>query len=155
MKLIFIAALARNRVIGRNGSVPWHLPEDVQRFKRLTIGHTLLMGRGTYDALSKPLPDRRNVVLTSKEIPGVETYGTIAEALKALQSEDEVYVIGGGQVFAQLLDSAGELKLTIVDQSVEGDTYFPPYEHLVGSMFRVVSEEQREGYSFVDLVRAD
>ena len=153
MKLIFIAALAANRVIGNDGAVPWDLPEDVQRFKRLTTGHALLMGRKTYDALGKPLPDRRNVVLTSQTIPGIETYPTLADALNALENEGDVYVIGGGEIFAQLLDSADELRLTLVEQYLDGDAYFPPYEHLVGSVFKLVSKEQRNGFSFADYVR--
>jgi dihydrofolate reductase len=153
MNLILIAAIARNRVIGKNGTVPWDIPEDIKRFKRLTIGHAVLMGRGTYQVLGSPLSDRRNVVLTSGEIPGVETYPTMADALKALEGEEDVYVIGGGQVYAQLLTSAAELQLTLVEQSVEGDTFFPPYEHLIGSIFRKASEEKHDGFSFVDFVR--
>jgi dihydrofolate reductase len=153
MKLILIAALARNRVIGKDGTVPWDIPEDIERFKRLTIGHTVLMGRGTYQVLGSPLSNRRNVVLSSSKIPGVETYPTIADALKALQNEEDIYVIGGGQVYAQLLTSAAELRLTLVDQTVEGDTYFPPYEHLIGSVFRKASEEKHDGYSFVNFAR--
>jgi dihydrofolate reductase len=115
----------------------------------------VLMGRRTFDTLSEPLTDRRNVVLTSREIPGVETYPTIAGALRALQEEIEVYVIGGGQIFAQLLTDAAELRLTIIDRTIEGDTFFPPYEHLIGSVFRAASIEKHDGFSFVDYVRKD
>jgi len=152
MKLILIAALTRNRVIGKDRAVPWDLPEDMQRFKRLTLGHVVLMGRGTYDALSTPLANRRNIVLTSSEIQGVETYRTIGEALEAVKNEGNVYVIGGGQIFAQLITSAAELRLTLVEQEVDGDTFFPPYEHLVGSLFRLASKEDHQGFSFVDYV---
>jgi len=153
MKLIIIAAVARNRVIGRGGDVPWDIPEDMERFKQLTVGHTVLMGRKSYESLGKPLPDRRNVVLTSRAIDGVETYPTIAEALQALENEEKVFVIGGGEVFAQLLDSADELRLTLVDRDVEGDTFFPPYEHLVGSVFRLVTRETHEGFTYADYAR--
>jgi dihydrofolate reductase len=153
MNLILIAALTRNRVIGKNRTVPWDIPEDMQRFKRLTLGHAVLMGRGTYETLSSPLTNRRNVVLTSRPIEGVETYPTISKAFEALKDERDVYVIGGGEVFSQLLLSAHELRLTLVDKEIEGDTFFPPYEHLIGSLFRLASKEEHEGFTFVDYVR--
>lgn len=153
MKLVLIAALTKNRVIGRNGAVPWDIPEDMERFKRLTLGHTVLMGRRTYETLSSPLTDRRNVVVTSAQLKGVETYPSIGEALRALENEDVVYVIGGGQIFAELLLSAEELRLTIVDQLLDGDTFFPPYEHLIGSIFKPVFSEKHEGFTFMDYAR--
>ena len=155
MKLIIIAAVARNRVIGKDGKVPWDIPEDMERFKQLTTGHTVLMGRKSFESLGESLPGRRNVVLASKPVEGVETYPTIAGALEALQNEEKVFVIGGGEIFAQLLDSADELRLTLVDQDAEGDTFFPPYEHLVGSVFRVMNRETHEGFTYADYVRTD
>jgi dihydrofolate reductase len=153
MNLILIAALTKTRVIGRNGAVPWNIPADMQRFKRLTLGHVVLMGRRTYETLSEPLVNRRNVVITSRPIEGVETYPSIADALRALESEENVYVIGGGQVFAELLDSAAMLRFTIVNREIDGDTFFPPYEHLIGTTFKLVSEEPHEDFSFRDYVR--
>jgi dihydrofolate reductase len=153
MKLAIIAAIGKNRVIGKAGKLPWHLSEDLKRFKKLTIGHAVLMGRKTFKSLKRPLTDRRNVVLSSKPIPGVETYTSIPEALKALAQEETVFVIGGGQLFAQLLDRADLLYLTIVDQEPGGDTFFPDYKHLLGPTFRLVSREPHEGFEFVDYVR--
>jgi len=155
MNLIIIAALTRDRVIGRNRTVPWDIPEDMQRFRRLTTGHPVLMGRGTYETLSSPLTDRRNVVLTSRNIAGVETYPTIAQALEQLEGSGDVYVIGGGQVFAQLIDSAAQLRLTVVQKKIIGDTFFPPYEHLVGTVFRLATKEQHDGFAFEDYVRIE
>jgi dihydrofolate reductase len=153
MKLILIAALSRNRVIGKNGNVPWHLPEDMKRFKQLTTGHTVLMGRRSYESIGKPLPDRRNVVLSSHPVPGVETYTSINDALKALSTEPVIFIIGGGDVFRQTLALADALYLTLLDREVEGDTFFPEYEHLIGSRFRLAHQETREGFSFVDYER--
>jgi dihydrofolate reductase len=153
MDLIIIAALTKDRVIGKDRAVPWDIPEDMRRFKRLTTGHPVLMGRGTYETLSTPLTNRRNIVLSSQPIEGVETYPTIAEALDVLKDEGDVYVIGGGQIFAQLLTSAAVLHLTIVERKIQGDTFFPPYEHLVGSVFRQVVKEQHKGFSFEDYIR--
>jgi len=153
MNLILIAALTKARVIGRNGAVPWDIPADMQRFKRFTLGRVVLMGRRTYETLSEPLVDRRNVVISSRPIEGVETYSSIADALRAVETEGDVYVIGGGQIFAELLDSAAALRLTIVDREINGDTFFPPYEHLIGTVFKLASEESHEGFSFKDYVR--
>ncbi len=150
MKLIIIAALNKKRVIGNNGKLPWHISEDLKRFKKLTVGHTVLMGRKTFESMGKPLPDRRNVVLASKKIPGVETYSTIAAALAALKKEKKIFVIGGGKVFEQFLDRVDELRLTLVDIGVDGDTFFPSYEHLIGTRFMLVNEEKHEGYTFRD-----
>ena len=148
-----IAALDRNRVIGRDGKLPWHISEDLKRFKRLTKGHVVLMGRKTYESLGKPLPDRRNIVLSSRAIPDVESYRSLAEALRALKDENTVFIIGGGEVFRQALPIVDGLHLTIVDGEHEGDTFFPEYEHLIGTTFVITGKEDHEGYSFVDYMR--
>jgi dihydrofolate reductase len=153
VKLALIAAVARNRGIGYKGELPWKLPEDMRRFKQITTGHTVLMGRKTFEALGKPLPNRRNVVLTHRELPGVESYSTIDAALAALAGEQRVFVIGGGEIYAQLLDNADELFLTHVHRDVLADAFFPPFEHLIGTRFREVFREDRDGFSFVDYIR--
>lgn len=150
MKLAIIAAVGKNRVIGKDGKLPWHISEDLKRFKRLTTGHVVLMGRKTFESMGKPLSNRRNVVITSKHIPGVETYASVDEALKALAHQEKVFVIGGGQIYAQLIERADELYLTLVEEEFAGDTFFPPYEHLLGSRFTLVNEERHKGYRFVD-----
>jgi dihydrofolate reductase len=151
--LAIIAAVARNRVIGSEGRLPWRLPEDLKRFKRLTTGHTVLMGRKTWESLGKPLPDRRNVVVSSRPVSGTEWYSSTSDALRALASEDRVFVIGGGTLYAQLLERADELYLTLVHREADGDVLFPPYEHLLGSLFIERSRELRGDFDFVDYVR--
>lgn len=153
MTVALIAALARNRVIGREGAIPWHLSEDLKRFKRLTTGSTVLMGRKTYASIGKPLPNRRNVVLTSRPIHGIECFSSLDAAFEALRDSGRIFVIGGGTLYAQLLDRADELYLTLLDRDAEGETLFPPYAHLIGSRFREVAREVHEGYTFLDLVR--
>jgi dihydrofolate reductase len=153
VKLAIIAAVGMNRVIGKNGKLPWHISEDLKRFKRLTTGHAILMGRKTFESLGKPLANRRNVVLSSKPIPGAETYPSIPEALNALASAGTVFVIGGGTLYAQLLERADEVYLTLVDQEIVGDTFFPAYEHLVGKRFKLARREDHRGYAFVDYVK--
>ena len=153
MKLAIIAAIARNRVIGKEGKLPWHVPEDLKRFKQLTTGHAVLMGRKTFDALGRPLPNRRNVVLSSAPVKGVESYRSIPEALEKLENEDVVFVLGGGQIYSQLLQRVDYLYLTVMEKDYDGDTYFPEYEHLTGTLFRLFNDEPRKGFSFRDYER--
>lgn len=159
---MLIAALAEeNRVIGQDGDLPWHLPGDLKRFKRLTLGHPVLMGRKTFESiverLGGPLPERRSVVLTSRsrlhDHPDVVVCGSLDEALEAVADEDVVFVAGGGSVYRQLLPSADRLELTLVEGEWNGDVVFPEYEGLVGTEFRVVAEETGDGYRFVTLER--
>ena len=148
-KLALIAAIARNRVIGKDGKLPWHISEDLKRFKKLTTGHVILMGRRTFESMGRQLPNRRHVVITSRSIPGVETYRSIPEALNALANEEKIFVIGGGQIYAELLDRADELFLTMVDKEVDGDTFFPPYEELVIAKFKLTNKEEQDGYTSI------
>lgn len=123
-----IAAMSRNRVIGADGKIPWHLSEDLKFFKRTTLGHIILMGRKTYDSLGKPLPGRENWVMTrGEEIPGVRTLRSAADIVDP-QDGREIFVIGGAQLYAELLPLCAELFLTHVDREVEGDVFFPPFE---------------------------
>ena len=164
-EIILIAAVAdENRVIGKEGELPWHLPEDLKRFKRLTSGHPLLMGRRTFASLTQhfegePLPERRCVVLTSRgrlpEYPEVETYASIEEALDALSGVDHLFIGGGEDVYRQFLPMADRLELTLVEGHYEGDTYFPAYEHLIGRAFEKTKEDQRSGFRFVTYDRID
>jgi dihydrofolate reductase len=154
MKLIIIAAIARNRIIGKNGKLPWNIPEDLKRFKQLTTGHTVIMGRNTFESFgSKPLPGRLNIVITSRCINGVMTYPSLGFATQALKNEVEIFVIGGGKLFAEALKSADELRLTMVDQEVDGDAYFPPYADYLRNNFQLTHEEFHIGFSFLDYVR--
>ena len=153
MKLIIIAAIARNRVIGKDGKLPWHIPEDLARFKQLTTGHTVIMGRRTFDSLENPLPYRTNIVITSRVINGVKSFPSLEFALQALKNENEVYVIGGGKLFIAALPYADELRLTLVEREVDGDTYFPPYQELLHRQFQLVQEERGSGFTFVHYVR--
>lgn len=163
-EIVLIAAVAEeNRVIGRGKELPWHLPEDLKRFKRLTTGHPLIMGRRTFESIvhqfGGPLPDRRLIVLTSEgpfeEYPAVETYGSIEQALEAVTDEDVVYVGGGESVYRQFLPRADRLELTLVEGDFDGDTYFPPFEHLIGEEFERTNVDRRHGFRFVTYERAE
>jgi len=125
-----VAACSRNRVIGRSGALPWRLPTDLQRFRQLTLGQCVVMGRKTYESLPsqlRPLPDRRNLVLTSRwargDPAGVEAFTTLPSALAA--TEFDCFVIGGEQVFREALPFARRIYLTAVDTVCEGDAFFP------------------------------
>jgi dihydrofolate reductase len=150
VKIAIIAAIAKNRVIGKDGKIPWHISDDLKRFKKLTTGHTILMGRKTFESLGRQLANRRNVVISSGTMSGVESYRSIPEALNALANEEKIFVIGGGQIYAELLDRADELFLTMVDKEVDGDTFFPPYEELVITTFKLTNKEEQGGYTFMD-----
>jgi len=153
VKLAIIAAVARNRAIGKEGRLPWHIPEDLRRFKRLTMGHALLMGRKTFDSIGHPLPGRRNVVLSSRPVPGVESYHTLDAALAALADQERVFVIGGGQLYAQLLERADEIYLTLLDADAEADIFFPSYENVLHDRFSLVNRETHDGFTFLDYRR--
>ena len=153
-----IAAVAeKNRAIGKGNALPWHLPEDLRRFKRLTTGHPLLMGRRTFESLVEqfggPLPNRRNVVLTSRgRLPGypdVETHASISEAMAALGGSERIFIGGGGAVYEQFLPTADRLELTLVEGDYEGDAFFPPFEHLIGPVFEIAEKDRRDGFRFV------
>lgn len=126
--MALIAAVARNGVIGRDGQLAWHLPQDLQHFKRTTLGHPIVMGRKTYDSIGRALPSRRNIVVTRQagwSAPGVEVAASLQEALAMVRESDRVYVIGGAQIYRAALPLADELVLTEIDLDVEGDVHFP------------------------------
>lgn len=131
MIVSLIAAMSTNRVIGRDGGLPWRLPEDLKHFKRLTVDHTVVMGRKTFDEIKRPLTNRRNVVITRRadfQPAGVHVVASLDEALALAAGEDEVFVIGGGEIYRLALPRADRLYLTVVHAEVEGDTYFPAFE---------------------------
>jgi dihydrofolate reductase len=129
-----IAAVSRNGVIGRKGRLPWHYPEDLARFKTLTTGHAVLMGRRTFESIGRPLPGRRNVVLTRAPAPrlpeGVLSFNSLEAALQACaeSGETELFVIGGAELYAQALPLCDRLYLTRIERDVEGDAHFPPWD---------------------------
>lgn len=130
-RVVLIAAVARNRVIGAKGGMPWHLPEDLKHFKRITLGHPVIMGRRTWVSLGKPLPGRENIVLTrtrGADIHGARVAGSLQDALDLLPDHDSVFVIGGAEIYALALPAADELVLTEIDRDFEGDTFFPDWD---------------------------
>jgi dihydrofolate reductase len=126
-----VLAMSENRVIGLDGGLPWHLPKDLQHFKKLTVDHTVIMGRKTFDEIKHPLANRRNVVVSRNpefQPRGVTVVPSLEEALALGATEREVFVIGGGEIFRLALPRADRLYLTVVHATVEGDTYFPAFD---------------------------
>jgi dihydrofolate reductase len=129
--LSLIAAMAENRTIGRDGTLPWHLPRDMRRFKEITMGHAVIMGRKTYESMDKPLPGRRNLVLTRRRDyckAGIEVLPTLDAALAAAYGDLEVFVAGGEQIYRLALPRADRIYLTIVHHVFDGDAVFPEFE---------------------------
>lgn len=154
MRLSIVAAVSANGVIGREGEMPWHYPEDLEHFKQTTLGHPVIMGRRTFesirDRLGSPLPDRTNVVLTSSpdELPdGVVGVSSVEEAISAARARNDVaYVIGGETVYRQFLSRADELILTELDAEYEGDTVFPNWN---SEDWAEVERDERDDLAFV------
>lgn len=151
MTLALIVAHDPNLVIGKDGSLPWHYSEDLKYFKRITMGHPLLMGRGVFEELNeKPLPGRENVVLSrSRSYDQVPTFASIEEALKYLKPADVVFVVGGGEVYQQTISEADKLFVTEIHKTYDGDTYFPEYREDIGNVWREIKREDQPELSFV------
>ena len=142
MSLTLIAAVADGGVIGRSNTLPWYLPADLRRFKRLTTGHTVIMGRKTYESVGRPLPDRRNLVISSSKDfrpTGVTVVPSMEDALKQAKDDADVFVIGGARVFEAALPMADRLELTRVHAAIPGDVFFPPFNP---AEWTLVSEEK-------------
>ncbi|HAA93900.1 MAG: hypothetical protein CMM48_15355 [Rhodospirillaceae bacterium] len=163
MRLSLIVAMAENRVIGRDGDLPWRIPEDLQRFKNTTMGKPMIMGRKTWESLGRPLPGRPHIVISRDPeyaADGVVTVTSFEDARANAEAlaDDEIMVIGGAEIYRAALDRANRIYLTEVHQAVDGDTYFPEFDRTDWV------ETEREGpitvaddglqFSFVNLDRA-
>ena len=158
MAITIIVAKSNNGIIGKDGDLPWRLPEDLKRFKRLTTGNIVVMGRKTYDSIGRPLPNRKNIVISrnmSLKIEGVDVEHDLVDVLKRNQ-EENVYVIGGGQIYVDALPFSEKLEVTEVDVELVGDTSFPEID---SSQWKEIFREKRVDpesnltYSFVSLER--
>ncbi len=160
-RLVLVAAMGRNRVIGHGGRMPWHLPADLAHFKRLTMGHVMIMGRKTFEAIGRPLPGRTTVVLSrsAPELPeGVQQAHGWDEALAGLAGQT-VMVVGGGEIYAQALPRAHAMELTLIDAEFEGDAFFPRWTRkhwqLTSHTVRPADDANPCAMSFCSLIRVD
>jgi dihydrofolate reductase len=162
LRISVVAAVARGGVIGRDGAIPWRVPEDARRFREVTMGHPVVMGRRTWDSLPdrfRPLPGRRNVVVTRNpgwQADGAERAGSLEEALGMLEGAPRAFVIGGAELYAAALPLADELLLTEIDLDVEGDTFFPSWSHTEFDEVARAEHRSESGvaFSFATYVRA-
>lgn len=157
-KIALVVAMDKNRAIGRAGALPWHLPDDLKHFKALTLGKTVLMGRKTFQSIGRPLPKRRNVVLTKDPSFGAEGVEVVHSLDDALLLDEEIMVIGGGEVYALFLPLATHLHLTLVDTAIpDADTFFPEWNPAqwreTHREFHPADERHLFAFSFVDLER--
>jgi dihydrofolate reductase len=159
MRLSAIAAVAANGCIGRGNALPWRLPADLRRFKRLTLGHTLIMGRRTYESIGRPLPGRTTVVLTHRRDyapEGVRVAHSLEEALELARGDEEIFIAGGAELYRQALAQVDRLYLTRIERDYEGDTFFPEVDL---SRWRLVAQESHPAtateppYSFLTYER--
>jgi len=158
-RLTLVAALSRDRVIGLDNQLPWTLPADLKRFKALTTGKTILMGRKTFESIGRPLPRRRNVVLSRSGFssPGVETFESLDAVRRALPVAEEIMVIGGGEIYRQCLPHATRLALSVVHASVPGDAWFPliqAHQWLLSASEHVPADEANDhDFTFMEFER--
>ena len=162
MRVALVAAVARNGVIGRDGELPWRLPADLRYFKALTLGKPVVMGRKTWESIGRPLPERRNIVLTRQPgytADGAELLPSPQAALSLLRAEAEVMIIGGEAIYRAFLDRAARIYLTEVDADVDGDARFPAFdshEWIETHREEHAPDERNEyAYSFIRLDRSE
>ncbi|MGE4108043.1 MAG: dihydrofolate reductase [Bacteriovoracia bacterium] len=159
MKVSLIAAMSRNRVIGAENKLPWHIPEDLKWFRDKTAGHPVVMGRKTFESIgSKPLPKRENLVVTRQAdfpaTPGVRIFNSLEAALDWLKAndvpgKDEVFIVGGGQIYEQSLPYADRIYLTVIHQDFEGDSHFPEFNETQFAVTARIDREQPIPFSFL------
>lgn len=158
MIISLIAAMSRNRVIGKNNTLPWNLPEDMKRFREITSGKPVVMGRKTFESIGKPLPKRTNIIITrdkNYKQDGCIVVHSADDSLKAAKGSEEIMIIGGEQIFREFLPRADKMYLTFIDEDFEGDAYFPEYNKHEWTEVHREENKSSDGlkYSFVDLER--
>lgn len=151
-EVVLVAAVAANGVIGAAGGMPWHLPDDLRRFKAVTMGHPMVMGRKTFEAIGRPLPGRRTIVVTRDAgwaRAGVEVSAGLGDAIALARRDDpdaDVMIVGGGEIYAQAMPLATRLEMTHIDARPPGDTVFPPIDP---RRWRPIAIEEQDGYRWV------
>jgi dihydrofolate reductase len=164
MIISLIAAMAKNRVIGKDNQMPWHLPADLKHFKRVTLGKPVVMGRKTFESIGRVLPGRRNIVIsrtTPSDNRGAEWVTSLQQAFELLQQHPEVMIIGGAEIYRQCLPIAQRLYLTEIDLEISGDTYFPDHQstgvdwRVVAQSLHVADADNPYHCSFLTLERVD
>ncbi|MBI3478804.1 MAG: dihydrofolate reductase [Nitrosomonadales bacterium] len=155
-RISIVVAMARNRTIGANNTLPWHLPADLKHFKTLTMGHHIVMGRKTYESIGKPLPGRTSVVVSRNadySIPGVIVVNSLEAALAACGNDEEIFVIGGAELYRQAVKLADRIYLTEIDADISGDAHFTELDYALwqetGRASHAPDEKNPHSYHFV------
>lgn len=159
-QISIVVAISENNAIGKDNQLLWHLPADLKHFKNITTGHTIIMGRKTYDSIGKPLPNRRNIIITRQKglnIEGVEVVNSLDEALALCESEAEVFIIGGAEIYKQAVAVSHRIYLTRVHQEFEADAFFPELDNEtwkeVEKVDHLPDEKNKFAYTFSTLER--
>jgi dihydrofolate reductase len=155
-----IAAIAENNAIGKNNQLLWRLPADLKHFKEITTGHTVIMGRKTFESVGKPLPNRRNIVITRSNtlnIEKIEVVHSIEQAIALCNQDEEVFIVGGAEIYQAAMDITNQIYLTVVHANFEADTYFPEIDPMIWEQTAVEKHEADEknpfAYTFSTLIR--
>lgn len=161
MSLSFIVAMSRNRVIGKDNDIPWHISADLKRFKKITMGHPIIMGRKTFESIGKALPGRKNIVISRQShlnYKNITHCLSIEDAIELVKNEEESFIIGGAEIYKAALSLTHKIYLTIIDHDIEGDRYFPKID--LENDFKIlekseVFKDEKSGlsYYFLDLQR--
>jgi len=161
MSLSIIVAMSKNRVIGKDNKLPWHIVEDLKRFKNITMGHAIIMGRKTFESIGRPLPGRENIVITRNrnfKAEGVKVVHSLELATMNRYEDEEIFVIGGAEIYQSALPKVQNLYITMIDQEFEGDTFFPELDFdkdftKVEETEQLISEKNQLPYHFITLKR--
>lgn len=158
--ITIIAAAAENNALGKDGELIWHLPDDFKRFKRLTTGHHIIMGRKTYESFPEPLPNRKHIIITRQEdykTEGAHIVHDLDAALEHSKDQEHVFIIGGGEIYKMALDKATHIELTRVHSKFEADTYFPEIPEaswkISEKVFHPSDEKHEHSFSYISYVR--
>jgi dihydrofolate reductase len=161
-EVIIIAAMAKNRVIGNNNKIPWYIKEDFKHFKELTLNNPIIMGKNTFLSLpKKPLPKRKNIVLTYENDNSLDKYSTdiiikhsIKNAIDYCKQKNykQIYIIGGASVYKQSINFVDKIELTVIDKEYQGDTYFPEFDL---NNWKLIKEIKKEGFSFITYIKKE
>tara|TARA_E500000178_G_scaffold302103_1_gene311374 strand:- start:2336 stop:2818 length:483 start_codon:yes stop_codon:yes gene_type:complete len=158
MNISIIVAMSKNRVIGKDNDMPWHLSDDLKNFKKVTMGSTIIMGRLTYESIGKPLPKRKNIVLSRKlKDPNLLVFDNLDNALSTLKDEREIFIIGGEDIYCQTVNRANKIYLTTINEELEGDKYFPKIKFsnwsIIDSVFYEKNENNTHSFKSEILIR--
>ena len=150
--------MSKNRVIGKDNDMPWHLSDDLKNFKKVTMGSTIIMGRLTYESIGKPLPKRKNIVLSRKlKDPNLLVFDNLDNALSTLKDEREIFIIGGEDIYCQTVNRANKIYLTTINEELEGDKYFPKIKFsnwsIIDSVFYEKNEDNTHSFKSEILIR--